>query len=166
GGRVVVPCTIACGRSYFCEQQLWSCCDNSNPNYWIAEQMMGYSPSGLFGYTHMLGGYAGGQAQYARVPFADVGPLKIPEGVPDEKVVFLSDIFPTGYMAAENCDIQPGDVIGVWGCGPVGQMAIRSAFLLGAERVVAIDRIAERLRVAQTESGAEVIDFEKQDVFE
>jgi threonine dehydrogenase-like Zn-dependent dehydrogenase len=115
GDRVVVPFTIACGRCFFCQQQLWSCCDNSNPNYWIAEKMMGYSPSGLFGYTHMLGGYAGGQAQYARVPFADVGPLKIPEGIADEQVVFLSDIFPTGYMGAENCNIKPGDTVAIWG---------------------------------------------------
>src|SRR3954451_21077946 len=166
GDRVVVPFTIACGRCFFCQQQLWSCCDNSNPNYWIAEKLMGYSPSGLFGYTHMLGGYAGGQAQYARVPFADVGPLKVPAGIPDEKAVFLSDIFPTGYMAAENCDIHRGDVIAVWGCGPVGQMAIRSAWLLGAERVIAIDSVPERLRMAQDQNQAEVIDFEKEDVFD
>jgi threonine dehydrogenase-like Zn-dependent dehydrogenase len=162
GDRVVVPFTIACGRCFFCQQQLWSCCDNSNPNYWIAEALMGYSPSGLFGYTHMLGGYAGGQAQYARVPFADVGPLKIPDGIRDEQVVFLSDIFPTGYMGAENCNIRPGDTIAVWGCGPVGQFAIRSAFLLGAERVIAIDRFDYRLRLA-AEAGAEVINYEEVD---
>ena len=162
GDRVVVPFTIACGRCFFCQQQLWSCCDNSNPNYWIAEALMGYSPSGLFGYTHMLGGYAGGQAQYARVPFADVGPLKIPDGIRDEQVVFLSDIFPTGYMGAENCNIRPGDTIAVWGCGPVGQFAIRSAFLLGAERVIAIDRFDYRLRLA-AEAGAEVINYEEID---
>ena len=158
GDRVVVPFTIACGRCFFCQQQLWSCCDNSNPNYWIAEKMMGYSPAGLFGYTHMLGGYAGGQAQYARVPFADVGPLRIPAGIPDEQVVFLSDIFPTGYMGAENCNIRPGDTVAIWGCGPVGQFAIRSAFILGAERVIAIDRFDYRLRLAE-EAGAETINY-------
>ncbi|HZR32836.1 MAG TPA: zinc-dependent alcohol dehydrogenase [Terriglobales bacterium] len=162
GDRVVVPFTIACGRCFFCQRQLWSCCDNSNPNYWIAEQMMGYSPSGLFGYTHMMGGYAGGQAQYARVPYADVGPLKLPEGVPDEKLVFLSDIFPTGYMGAENCDIKPGDTVAIWGCGPVGQFAIRSAFMLGAERVIAIDRFDYRLRLA-AQAGAEIINYEEVD---
>jgi threonine dehydrogenase-like Zn-dependent dehydrogenase len=162
GDRVVVPFTIACGRCFFCQQQLWSCCDNSNPNYWIAEKLMGYSPSGLFGYTHMLGGYAGGQAQYARVPFADVGPLKIPDGIPDEQVVFLSDIFPTGYMGAENCNIQPGDTVAIWGCGPVGQFAIRSAFLLGAERVIAIDRFDYRLKLAE-DAGAEIINYEEVD---
>src|SRR5438270_7877284 len=160
GDRVVVPFTIACGNCFFCKEQLWSCCDNSNPNYWIAEQMMGYSPSGLFGYTHMLGGYAGGQAQYARVPFADVGPLKIPDGIPDEQVLFLSDIFPTGYFGALNCDVKPGDTIAVWGCGPVGLFAIRSAFLLGAERVIAIDRFEYRLRKA-AQAGAEIINYEE-----
>ena len=159
GDRVVVPFTIACGKCFFCQQQLWSLCDNTNPNAWIAEKLMGYSPSGLFGYTHMLGGYAGGQAQYARVPCADVGPIKIPEGLPDEKVVFLSDIFPTGYMGAENCNIQKGDTVAIWGCGPVGQFAIRSAFMLGAERVIAIDRFPERLRMAE-DAGAETINYE------
>jgi threonine dehydrogenase-like Zn-dependent dehydrogenase len=162
GDRVVVPFTIACGRCFFCEQQLWSSCDNSNPNYWIAERLMGSSPSGLFGYTHMLGGYAGGQAQYVRVPFADVGPLKIPAGIPDEKLLFLSDIFPTGWMGAENCNIRPGDTIAIWGCGPVGQFAIRSAFLLGAERVIAMDRFDSRLRLAR-EAGAETINYEQVD---
>jgi threonine dehydrogenase-like Zn-dependent dehydrogenase len=160
GDRVVVPFTIACGRCFFCERQLWSCCDNSNPNYWIAEKMMGYSPSGLFGYSHMMGGYAGGQAQYARVPFADVGPLKLPEGIPDEKLVLLSDIFPTGYFGAENADIKQGDTVAVWGCGPVGQFAIRSAFMLGAERVIAIDRFPYRLQMART-AGAETINYEE-----
>jgi threonine dehydrogenase-like Zn-dependent dehydrogenase len=160
GDRVVVPFTIACGKCFFCQQQLWSLCDNTNPNAWIAEKLMGYSPSGLFGYTHMMGGYAGGQAQYARVPCADVGPLKIPQGLADEKVVFLSDIFPTGYMGAENCNIQPGDTVAIWGCGPVGQFAIRSAFLLGAERVIAIDRFPERLRLAE-DGGAETVNYEQ-----
>jgi threonine dehydrogenase-like Zn-dependent dehydrogenase len=165
GDRVVVPFTIACGRCFFCQKQLWSCCDNSNPNAWMAEELYGYATSGLFGYSHLTGGYAGGQAQYVRVPFADVGPLKVPRSLTDEQVLFLSDIFPTGYMAAENCEIKPGDVIAVWGCGPVGQMAIRSAFLLGAEKVIAIDDVQERLIMA-LESGAEVIDFSKEDVFE
>jgi threonine dehydrogenase-like Zn-dependent dehydrogenase len=162
GDRVVVPFTIACGNCFFCKRQLWSCCNNSNPNYWIAEQMMGYSPSGLFGYTHMLGGYAGGQAQYARVPYADVGPLKLPAGIPDEKLVFLSDIFPTGYFGAVNADIEQGDTVAIWGCGPVGQFAIRSAFMLGAERVIAIDRFDYRLQMAQ-EGGAETINYEQVD---
>src|SRR5579885_1566465 len=138
GDRVVVPFTIACGRCFFCQQQLWSCCDNSNPNAWMVEKLYGYSGSGLFGYSHMMGGYAGGQAEYARVPFADVGPITIPDGITDEQVLFLSDIFPTGYMAAENCDIKPGDVVAVWGCGPVGLFAIKSAYLLGAARVIGI----------------------------
>ncbi|HZP46990.1 MAG TPA: zinc-dependent alcohol dehydrogenase [Vicinamibacterales bacterium] len=166
GDRVVVPFTIACGNCFFCRKQLWSLCDNSNPNAWMAEKLYGYTCSGLFGYSHMMGGYAGGQAQYARVPFADVGPIKIPDGVPDEQVLFLSDIFPTGYMAAENCDIKPGDTIAVWGCGPVGQFAIKSAYLLGAEKVIAIDDVPARLRMAAEQSGAETINFDKEDVFD
>jgi len=162
GDRVVVPFTIACGGCLACKDQLWSCCDNSNPNAWIAEKVMGYSPSGLFGYTHMMGGYAGGQAQYARVPFADVGPLKLPDGVPDEKFIFLSDIFPTGYMGAENCNIRPGDTVAIWGCGPVGQFAIRSAFMLGAGRVIAIDQVPERLAMAE-QGGAETLNFSEVD---
>jgi threonine dehydrogenase-like Zn-dependent dehydrogenase len=165
GDRVVVPFTIACGGCQFCKDQLWSCCDNSNPNAWVAEKLMGYSPSGLFGYTHMLGGYAGGQAQFARVPFADVGPLKIPDGLPDEKVVFLTDIFPTGYMGAENCNIRPGDTVAIWGCGPVGQFAIRSAFMLGAGRVIAIDKVPERLAMAR-QGGAETLNFDEVDILE
>lgn len=165
GDRVVVPFTIACGHCFSCEDQLWSLCDNSNPNAWVAEKLMGYSPSGLFGYTHMMGGYAGGQAQYVRVPFADVGPLKIPEGLADEQVVFLTDIFPTGYMGAENCDIRPGDTVAIWGCGPVGQFAIRSAFMLGAGRVIAIDRVPERLQMALA-GGAETLNFEEVDVMD
>jgi len=165
GDRVVIPFTIACGRCFSCEEQLWSLCDNSNPNAWVAEKLMGYSPSGLFGYTHMLGGYAGGQAQYARVPFADVGPLKIPSGLRDEQVVFLSDIFPTGYMGAENCNIKQGDTVAIWGCGPVGQFAIRSAFMLGAGRVIAIDRVPERLQLAVA-AGAEALNFEEVDVID
>jgi len=162
GDRVVVPFTIACGKCFFCEQTLWSLCDNTNPNAWIAESLMGYSPSGLYGYSHMTGGYAGGQAQYARVPFANIGPIKIPDGIPDEKVLFLSDIFPTGWMAAENCNIHPGDVVAIWGCGPVGQFAIRSAKIMGAERVIAIDRVPERLRLAE-EGGAEIINRDQVD---
>jgi len=166
GDRVVVPFTIACGNCFFCKSQLWSCCDNSNPNAGMAENLYGYATSGLFGYSHLTGGYAGGQAQYARVPYADVGPLKIPDHIPDDKALFLSDILPTGYMAAENCDIKRGDTIAIWGCGPVGQMAIRSAWLLGAERVIAIDAVPERLRMAQDAGMAEVINYEEQDVFD
>jgi len=166
GDRVVVPFTIACGRCYFCKEQLWSLCDNSNPNAWMAEKLYGYSGSGLFGYSHMYGGYAGGQAEYARVPFADIGPLKVPDTLTDEQVLFLSDIFPTGYMAAENCQIKPGDTVAVWGCGPVGQFAIKSAFLLGAERVIAIDRFAERLDLASSQGGAETLNYEDVDVLD
>jgi threonine dehydrogenase-like Zn-dependent dehydrogenase len=162
GDRVVVPFTIACGNCFFCKKELWSLCNNSNPNHWIAEEMMGHSPSGLFGYTHMLGGYAGGQAQYARVPFADVGPLKVPEGIPDDKVIFLSDIYPTGYFGAVNADIEPGDTVAVWGCGPVAQFSIRSAFMLGAERVIAIDRFEYRLQMAR-DGGAETINYAEVD---
>jgi threonine dehydrogenase-like Zn-dependent dehydrogenase len=160
GDRVVVPFPIACGQCFFCKRELWSCCDNSNPNAWMAEKLMGYSPAGLFGYTHMLGGYSGGQAEYVRVPFADVGPFKVPDELSDEQVLFLTDIFPTGYMAAENCDIRPGDTVAVWGCGPVGQFAIASALLLGAERVIAIDREPERLRMAAAQGGVETLNFE------
>jgi threonine dehydrogenase-like Zn-dependent dehydrogenase len=165
GDRVVVPFTIACGNCWFCKSQLWSCCDNSNPNAWIAEKAMGFSPSGLFGYSHMTGGYAGGQAQYARVPFADVGPMKVPEGLPDEKVIFLSDIFPTGYMAAENCQLKGGETVAVWGCGPVGQFAIASCFMLGAEKVIAIDDVPERLDMAQRQ-GAITINMKDEYIFD
>jgi threonine dehydrogenase-like Zn-dependent dehydrogenase len=166
GDRVVVPFPIACGRCSQCERELYSLCENSNPNAWMAEKLYGYSPAGLFGYSHMLGGYAGGQAEYARVPFADVGPLRIPEGLSDDQVLFLSDIFPTGYMAAEVCNIQPGDVIAVWGCGPVGQFAIKSAYLLGAERVIAIDRFEYRLSMARDRAGAETLNYEEVNVLE
>jgi threonine dehydrogenase-like Zn-dependent dehydrogenase len=166
GDRVVVPFTISCGNCFFCNRDLWSLCDNSNPNAWIAEKLMGHSPSGLFGYSHMLGGYAGGQAEYARVPFADVGLFKIPEGLSDDQVLFLTDIFPTGYMAAENCDIKPGDTVAIWGCGPVGQFAIRSAYMLGADRVIAIDRVPERLQMAKEQGKAEVLNYEEVDVGE
>jgi threonine dehydrogenase-like Zn-dependent dehydrogenase len=164
GDRVVVPFTIACGQCFFCKEQLWSLCDNSNPNAWMAEKLYGHSASGLFGYSHMYGGYAGGQAEYVRVPFADVGPLRVPQSLRDDQVLFLSDIFPTGYMAAENCQIRPGDTVAVWGCGPVGQFAIQSAFLLGAERVIAIDRFPERLALASSFSRAEVLDYSEVDV--
>jgi threonine dehydrogenase-like Zn-dependent dehydrogenase len=166
GDRVVVPFAIACGSCGFCSRELWSLCDNTNPNATIAEAVYGYSGSGLFGYSHMYGGYSGGQAEYVRVPFADVGPLKVEDDVDDEQVLFLSDIFPTGYMAAENCDIQPDDVIAVWGCGPVGQFAIKSAFLLGAGRVIAIDCVPSRLRLAMNASGADTINFREEDVLE
>ncbi|HEY0047997.1 MAG TPA: zinc-dependent alcohol dehydrogenase [Pyrinomonadaceae bacterium] len=165
GDRVVIPFTIACGNCFFCERDLWSCCDNSNPNAGIAETLYGFSGSGLFGYSHMLGGFAGGQAEYVRVPFADTGALKVPDSLTDEQVLFLSDIFPTGYMAAENCDIKEGDTVAVWGAGPVGQFAVRSAFLLGAEQVVAIDHYADRLQMA-AEGGARTINFDDEDVFE
>jgi len=166
GDRVVVPFTIACGKCFFCKQEKWAACDNTNPSAGMAEALYGYSGSGLFGYSHMMGGYAGGQAEYVRVPFADVGPIKIENGLTDEQVLFLSDIFPTGYMAAENCNIQPGDTVAIWGCGPVGQFAIKSAFLLGAKRVIAIDDAPERLRMASESSGAETIDFAEEDVFD
>ena len=164
GDRVVVPFTIACGNCLFCRKTLWSLCDNTNPNAQIAETMYGYTGSALFGYSHIYGGYAGGQAQYARVPFADVGPIKIENDLPDEKVLFLSDIFPTGYMGAENCNIQPGDTVAVWGCGPVGLFAIASAYMLGAEKVIAIDRFPERLKLAREYCGATTIDYTEDDV--
>jgi len=162
GDRVVVPFTISCGQCFYCKNQMWSACDNTNPNAWIMEKMYGYSGSALYGYSHMMGGYAGGQAQYVRVPFADIGCLQVPDGIDDEKVLFLSDIFPTGYMAAENCDLKGGEVVAIWGCGPVGQFTIRSAFMLGAERVIAIDRIPERLKMARA-GGAEIINYEEVD---
>lgn len=164
GDRVVVPFTIACGGCFFCKKQFWSLCDNSNPNARIAETVYGYSGSGLFGYSHMLGGYAGGQAEFARVPFADVGPIKVPSHLTDEQVLFLSDIFPTGYMAAENCNIEPGDTVAVWGCGPVGLFAIKSAWMLGAGRVIAIDFVEGRLKKAREQCRAEVVNSEKVDV--
>ncbi len=164
GDRVVVPFTIACGNCFFCQRHEHSLCENSNPNAWMAEKMWGHSTAGVFGYSHLTGGYAGGQAQYARVPYADAGPLRIDDGLDDEQVLFLSDVLPTGYMAAENCNIQGGDVVAVWGCGPVGQFAIQSAWLLGAERVIAIDRFPERLAMARDWSRAETLDYEAVDV--
>ena len=165
GDRVVVPFTISCGECFFCKNGLYSGCERSNPNAKMAEKMWGHSPAGLFGYSHMLGGFAGGQAEYLRVPYADVGPYKVPEGLTDEQVLFLSDIFPTGYMAAEFCSIKGGETVAVWGCGPVGQFAIKSAFLLGAERVLAIDTVPERLALA-AQSGATVLDFKKDDIYD
>ncbi len=166
GDRVVVPFTISCGECFFCKKTLFSLCDRTNPNHQMADKVMGHSPAGLFGYSHMLGGYPGGQAQYLRVPHADVGPIKIPDGLPDDKVLFLSDIFPTGYMAAENAGIEPGDTVAVWGCGPVGQFAIQSAWMFGAGRVIAIDDVPERLRMAQTVGRAETINFDHESVME
>jgi threonine dehydrogenase-like Zn-dependent dehydrogenase len=160
GDRVVVPFPISCGNCYYCRKGLFSACDNSNPNAAVLEAQMGFAGAALFGYSHMYGGYAGGQAEYVRVPFADVGPLKIENDLSDEQVLFLTDIFPTGYQAAEQCDIQGGDTVAVWGCGPVGQFAIQSAYLLGAERVIAIDRFPERLAMARDVSKAEVINYE------
>ena len=166
GDRVVVPFTISCGDCFFCERGEYSLCDTSNPNAEMAREELGHFPAALFGYSHMLGGFAGGQAEYLRVPFADVGPIKVESDLPDEQVLFLSDIFPTGYMAAENADIEEGDTVAVWGCGPVGQFAVQSARILGAERVIAIDRVPERLDMAREHGEAETIDYESNDVYE
>ncbi|MCL4402791.1 MAG: glutathione-dependent formaldehyde dehydrogenase [Acidobacteria bacterium] len=166
GDRVVVPFTICCGECFFCKNQMWSLCDNSNPDGAIAERLYGYAGAGLFGYSHIFGGFAGGQAEYARVPFADVIPLRINGGLRDEQVVFLSGILPTGYQAAENCGIKGGDTVAVWGCGPVGQFAIKSAWLLGAARVIALDRVAFRLEMARRHGKAETLDCSHTDVVE
>lgn len=163
GDRIVVPFTISCGSCFFCQKTLFSLCDNTNPNEEIARKALGHSPAGLLGFSHMFGGYAGGQAQYLRVPFADVGPVKVPDGIPDEQVLFLSDIFPTGYMAAENAEIEPGDTVAIWGCGPVAQFAIQSAWMFGAGRVIAIDRVPERLQMAERYGKAETINFSEID---
>jgi threonine dehydrogenase-like Zn-dependent dehydrogenase len=165
GDRVVVPFTISCGECFFCQRGYFSGCERTNPDHEKAAKLWGNSPGGLFGYSHLLGGYAGGQAEYLRVPYADVGPMKVPAGLSDEQVLFLSDIFPTGYMGADFCDIKGGETIAIWGCGPVGQFAIKSAFLLGAERVLAIDTVPERLQLAR-ESGAETLDFMKDDIYD
>ena len=165
GDRVVVPFTISCGECFFCRNGFYSGCERTNPDHEKAAKLWGNSPAGLFGYSHLLGGYAGGQAEYLRVPYADVGPIKVPGNLSDEQVLFLSDIFPTGYMAADFCNLKGGETVAIWGCGPVGQFAIRSAFLLGAERVLAIDTVAERLELAR-EAGAETIDFMKEDVYD
>jgi threonine dehydrogenase-like Zn-dependent dehydrogenase len=166
GDRVVVPFTISCGTCFFCRKQMFSLCDTSNPNADAAREVMSQSPAGLLGYSHLLGGFPGGQAEYLRVPFADVGPVRIPSGLRDEQVLFLSDIFPTGYMAAENAEIEPGETVAIWGCGPVGQFAIQSAWMLDAGRVIAIDRVPERLRMAEERGRAETINFEDGDVYE
>lgn len=166
GDRVVVPFNLSCGECFFCQKQLYSLCDRSNPNADQAAKVMGQSPAGLLGYSHMLGGYAGGQAEYLRVPFADVGPIRVPDELDDEQVLFLSDIFPTGYMAAENADIEPGDTVAIWGCGPVGQFAIQSAWMLGAGRVIAIDRVPERLTMAREHGRAETLDFSQVGVYD
>lgn len=166
GDRVVVPFPIACGNCYFCQQGMWSLCDNSNPKAAMAEALFGFSPAGIYGYSHLLGGYSGGQAEYVRVPFADIGPIKIENGFSDEQVLFLSDIFPTGYQAIEQAGVNPGDVVAVWGCGPVGLFAIKSAFMFGAEQVIAIDRVPERLEMVKENSPAEVLNFEGVDVVE
>ena len=167
GDKVVVPFTISCGECFFCRKELFSLCDHSNPNAATARQVMGHSTAGLFGYSHLTGGFAGGQAEYLRVPFADVGPVKVPDGVPDEKVLFLSDVFPTGYMAAEYAQIEPGDTVAVWGCGPVGQFAMESARqFFGAERIIAIDNVPERLSMAAEESEAETINFDEENVYD
>jgi threonine dehydrogenase-like Zn-dependent dehydrogenase len=164
GDRVVVAFPIACGGCFFCKRETYSLCENSNPNAWMAEKFFGHSPAGIFGYSHMMGGFAGGQAEYARVPYADVGMLKVPDGLTDEQALFLSDILPTGYMAAEQGNIEPGDTVAVWGCGPVGQFSMVSAYLLGAERVIGIDRFADRLELARARAGADTINYEETDV--
>jgi threonine dehydrogenase-like Zn-dependent dehydrogenase len=163
GDRIVVPFPIACGNCGACKAEAYSLCENSNPNAYIAEKLLGHSPSGIFGYSHLTGGFAGGQAEYARVPYADIGHIKVPEGMTDEQVLFLSDILPTGYMGAEMCGIKPGDTVAVWGCGPVGQFAIASAYMLGAERVIAIDRFKYRLDMAREKAGAITINYEEVD---
>ncbi|HEY8160672.1 MAG: zinc-dependent alcohol dehydrogenase [Methylocystis sp.] len=165
GDRVVVPFTISCGECWFCQRGFFSACERTNPDHEKAETLWGHSPAGLYGYSHLLGGYRGGQAEYLRVPYADSGPIKVPQSLADDQALFLSDIFPTGYMAAEFCDIKKGDVIAIWGCGPVGQFAIRSAFMLGAERVIAVDHVPERLALAE-KAGAETLDFHKVDIFD
>lgn len=166
GDRVVVPFTISCGECFFCRKGLYSACDVSNPNAKIAAEVMGHSPAGIFGYSHLTGGFAGGQAEFLRVPFADVGPLKIPDGIEDEKVLFLSDVFPTGYMAAENAEIEEGDTVAVWGLGPVGQFAVKSAWMFGAGRVIGIDNVPERLEMAEREGSAETINFDEVNVYD
>src|SRR5437764_10144380 len=166
GDRVVVPFPIACGVCEACKNELYSVCENTNPNKWLADKMFGHATAGIFGYSHLTGGFAGGQAEYARVPFADVGPVKIENGFTDEQVLFLSDIFPTGYMGAEMCDIKPGHTIAVWGAGPVGLFAMKSAYLLGAERVIAIDRFPYRLKMAADRAGAIPINYAETSVLE
>jgi threonine dehydrogenase-like Zn-dependent dehydrogenase len=167
GERIVVPFPIACGECAMCRRDLFSCCENSNPNAWMAEKVWGGHVSGIYGYSHLAGGYAGGQAEYVRVPFADVDHLKVPDGIPDEQVLFLGDVLPTGFMGADICDIVPGDVVAVWGAGPVGQFAIASAYMLGADRVIAIDRFDYRLNMARQFARAwETVNYEQTDTYE
>jgi threonine dehydrogenase-like Zn-dependent dehydrogenase len=166
GDKVVVPFVIACGECFFCKKEMYSLCDNTNPNAELAKTAMGHSAAGLFGYSHLTGGFSGGQAEYLRVPFADVGPFKVPDGIPDEKVLFLSDIFPTAYMAAENCEIEPGDTVAIWGAGPVGLLAVKCVWMLGAGRVIVIDRVPERLEMAARDGQAETINFEEVSVYD
>jgi threonine dehydrogenase-like Zn-dependent dehydrogenase len=167
GDRVVVPFTISCGSCFFCKKDLWSLCDNTNPKPEVLETIAGYSGSSLFGYSHMYGGFAGGQAEYVRVPYADVGPMKVPDHLPDDKVLFLTDIFPTGYMAAVNCNIEEGDTVAIWGAGPVGQFAVKSAYMLGAEQVVLIDHYPDRLALAEKENdGLVTINFDEETVYD
>ncbi len=168
GDRVVVPFPIGCGQCFFCRRELWSCCDNTNPKAYLSEQAFGQPPSGVFGYSQLTGGYADAQAEYLRVPLADVNCQKMPEDLSDHQLVFLSDIFPTGYMAAEQCNIQPDDTVAIWGCGPVGQFTVRSAMILNAGRVIAIDNgrmVPERLELAR-KAGAITIDNSTEDVYE
>lgn len=166
GDRVVVPSTIGCGHCHYCSHDMWSLCDNSNPNAWMEEKLFGNVTSAIYGYSHLFGGYAGAQAEYIRVPFADVGVVKVPAEIPDEKLLFISDAIPTGFMGAELCDIQPGDTVAVWGCGAVGQFAMISAYMLGAERVIGIDRFPERLQMAREHAKAETINYEEVDAGE
>jgi len=166
GDRVVVPSFICCGSCWYCENDLWSLCDNTNPNAQLQEPLLGYPTAGIYGYTHAFGGYAGAHAQYVRVPFADNDCFPVPEGVSDEQALFVSDAMPTGYMGADMCDIKPGDVVAVWGAGAVGLMAMQSAYLLGAERVIAIDRFPERLQMAKDHAKAEVLDYTQVNVLE
>ena len=166
GDRVVVSSMIGCGHCFYCNQQMWSLCDNSNPNAWMQEKIFGFGTSGIYGYSHLFGGYAGSFADYIRIPFADFGAIKVPKEIPEEKLLPVSDAFPTGYMGADLCNIQPGDTVAVWGCGPVGQFAMRSAYLLGAERVIGIDRFPERLQLARDFAKAEIINYEQVDAGE
>ncbi|MBD2076162.1 glutathione-dependent formaldehyde dehydrogenase [Phormidium sp. FACHB-592] len=166
GDRVVASSIVGCGQCFYCQQQKWSLCDNSNPNGWMQEPLFGFGTAAIFGYSHLFGGLAGSQAEYIRVPFADLGSIKVPDHLPDEQLLPISDAFPTGYMGADLCDIQPGDTVAVWGCGPVGLFTIRSAYLLGAERVIAIDRVPERLQLAREKGGAEIINYEEMDAGE
>jgi threonine dehydrogenase-like Zn-dependent dehydrogenase len=162
--RVVVPFPISCGECWYCKKGLYSLCDNSNPNSWMQEKLYGDTGAGIFGYSHLYGGYSGGQAEYVRVPYADIGLQKIPDGIADEDVLFLTDIFPTGYQAAENCNISAGDTVAIWGCGPVGLLAMKCARHLGAEKIIGIDRFPERLEMARTHCGAEVLNYEEVNV--